>query len=371
MALAVSIPAERACTRWERRRARALDGSVLELLHVRVPAASDAALRIDPRFAERGIVARGRLIDLAATAADWGAPVGRFPEELLAATPAGTLGVCPTNFGWQRGALLVDRGRIATVRGDESLRGQFLVIGRDDRGWGAHTIHLDGGRPARAADGDRLRSLAVGLEVPAIVRAGRPVPRREWIVHPRLLADLRNAFDFARGRGIELDPELWVELRGALPEEAASALALESGGDCRELRALRDPGRLRALLAAAGIDHVSVVDAGPVSEVVVRGPLSATRLPVVGIGVTAEGDLDLTIADGRRADCPGATIDELARCMVERGVVAGGLGSAGGDVAVVQQTASGPELRNTPSTVDPATGRAVSRRVPALLVVGS
>jgi hypothetical protein len=369
MALAVRIPAERAPARWERR-VRALDGVALELLHLRVPAATEASLRIDGRFAELGIETCGRLVDFAATGECWGEPVGRFPEELIAATPPGSVGICPTNFGWQHGAFLVDRGRIVAVRGDASLDGPFLVIGRDEHGWAAHTVQLEGARPARPEDAERVRSLAVGLEVPAIVREGRPVPRREWIVHRRLLADLRNAFDFAHGRGIELDPELWVELRRALPDRETSALALEAGGDSREVRALRDPHRLRGLLAAARLDHVSVVDAGGISEVVVRGPLSATRLPLVGLGVTADGDLDVTVVDGRRLDCPGATIDELARCMVERGVVTGGLGSAGSDVAFVERTATGVELRNTPSTVDPATGRRVSRRVPALLVVG-
>ena len=206
--------------------------------------------------------------------------------------------------------------------------------------------------------------------MPAIVRDGRPVARSEWIVHPRLLADLRNAFDFAHGRGTELDPELWVELRKALPETAASALLLERGLGCRERRALADPDRLRRLLAAAELEHVRVVDGDGAAELEVEGPLAATRLPLLGIGITADGDLDWTVVDGRRADVPGATLAELSRLMVERGVVTGGLGSAGGDVAVVMRTESGVELLNTPSTVDPTTGRAVTRRVPALLVAG-
>ena len=355
--------------RLERRRAPASDGSVLELLHLRIPASAHVELRIDERFAEIGIATSGRLIDLRATTARWGASVGHLPEELLASSLPGTVGFCPTNFGWQRGAFLVDGGQLVTVREDRSLGGQFLVIGRERAGWTAHTIDLAHGAPARSVDEERLRGLAVGLEVPAIVRAGRPVARREWVVHPRLLADLRNVFDFACGRGIELDPELWVELRHALPESASSALELERGGGCREVRALREPARLRRLIAEAGLDHVAITAAGEASEIVFRGPLPPTRLPLVGVGVTAGGALDVTVADGRRRDCPGATIDELARCMAERGVIVGGLGSAGGDVAVLERTAAGSELRNAPSTIDPASRRPTTRRVPALLLV--
>jgi hypothetical protein len=355
----------------ERARALGSDGSALGFLHLRVSAATRASLRVDERFAERGIETSGALIDLAATTARWAAPVGCFPEDLLAGTPIGTVGLCPTNFGWQHGAFLIDRGRLVTVCGDRSLDGEFLVIGRDESGWGAHTIALAGGRPARPADADRVGRLAVGLESAPIVRGGRALPRREWVVHRRLLADLRNCFDFALGRGTELDPDLWVELRKALPRDAASARALECGGDARERRALADPARLRRLLAAARLDHITVHDEGDHSVVVVRGPLPATRLPLVGVGVTAAGDLDVTVADGRRADCPGATIEDLAHAMAARGVATGGLGSAGGDVAVLEQTRSGPELRNVPSTVDPATGLAVTRRVPALLAIGA
>jgi hypothetical protein len=369
MALAVSTTAEGSRGRIERRRVAASEGISLELLHLRIPASTAVELRVDERFGELGIETNGRLLDLAATTARWGAPVGRLPEELLAAASRGAVGFCPTNFGWQHGAFLVDRGELVAVRGDRSLDGGFLVIGRGREGWDAHAIDLVHGRPARRADEERLRGLEVGLEVPAIVRAGRPVPRVEWVAHPRLLADLRNVFDFARGRGIELDPELWVELRNALPVTAASALALERGGDCREARALRVPDRLRRLLADAGLDHITVRDAGNASEIVVRGPLPATRLPLVGVGVTAGGALDVTVADGRRPDCPGATIDELARAMAERGVVSGGLGSAGGDVAVLERTASGTKLLNVPSTVDVESGRPTTRRVPALLLV--
>jgi len=97
-------------------------------------------LRIDERFAAIGIETSGRLIDLHATTARWGASVGHLPEELLASSLAGTVGFCPTNFGWQRGAFLVDRGELVTVREDRSLGGQFLVIGRERAGWTAHTI---------------------------------------------------------------------------------------------------------------------------------------------------------------------------------------------------------------------------------------
>lgn len=356
--------------RIERCEERGDDGSPLAVVHVRVPRAVVPELCIDERFAEIGIATSGRLIDLAATTARWGTPVGRFPEELIEDAPVGAVGVCPTNFGWQRESFLVDRGRVVALHEDRNvLRGRFLVLGRDPERWRARAIELDGGEPRDAVDAAALADLVVGLEMPQIVRDGRPVPRSEWIAHPRLLADLRNAFDFAHGRGPELDPALWVELRKALPETAASALLLDRGLGCRERRVLADPERLRRLLAAAGLAHVRVHDMPGAVEIEIDGPLAATRGPLVGIGISAEGDLHATAVDGRRRDFPGATIQELARLLADRGVVTGGLGSAGGDVAVVVKSESGVAIANTPSTIDPATGRGLTRRVPALLVV--
>jgi hypothetical protein len=356
--------------RIERGLERSDDGTPLAVLHVRVPGANAPALRIDERFADRGIETSGRLIDLGATTARWGAPVGRLPEALLADAPLGSVGVCPTNFGWQRDAFLVDRGRLVVLREDRAtLAGRAHLLGWSGGRWRSLEVELRDGAPRRADGAAARADLAVGLDVPAIVREGRPVARSEWIAHPRLLADLRNAFDFAHGRGTDLDPALWVELRKALPATGESARLLERGLGCRERRTLADPGRLRRLLDAAKLDHVRILDDGDASVVEIDGPLAATRLPLVGIGITRDGDLDLTAIDGRRAGAPGATIEELARLMADRGVVTGGLGSAGGDVAVVQRTEAGIEVLNTPSTSD-ATGRPITRRVPALLVVG-
>lgn len=353
----------------ERGRREGAGGAPIEALHLRIPGGVEVRLRIDARFAARGIVTSGRLIDLAATEARWGEPVGRFPEEWLADAAEGAMAVCPTNFGWQREALLVERGRLVSLPEDRLRSGVVSLFGRRYGRWEATELRLVGGSAA-ATDAALLRGFDVALEAPAIVREGAPVSSDEWIVHPRLLADLRNAFDFAHGRGTELAPELWIELRKALPESAASALALAGGRGCRERRRLADPARLRSLLADARLDHISVRDAGEVAEIEIRGPLPPTRLPLLGIGVAADGALDLTAIDGRRPGRPGATIAELARIMVERGVVHGGLGSAGGDVAVVQRTRAGSALRNVPSTFDSRTGRFVSRRVPAVLIAG-
>ncbi len=363
--------ASRPTVEFERSRVRSAAGISLDAIHLRCPAEAPAALAIDERFATLGIESPDRLIDLAATEARWGAPAGLVAEEALASAPEGTLGFCPTNFGWQRGAFLVSRGRVQSLPADPLLRGERLVWGRGSAGWSAHRLDLAALERGDAASRALLRSLVVGLEMPAIVRAGRPVPRPQWIRHPRLLADLRNAFDFALGRGTDLPDSLWAELRQVLPASEASALALARGEGCRERRPLSsDALRLSGRLKAAGLDHVALsrLDERTV-EVSIRGPLPPARLPLVGVGCRADGSLDVTLIDGRRTDAPGATIEELAALMAGRGVVDGGLGSAGGDVALVRRRASGLEVLSTPSNLCPSTGAPRLRRTPSLLLL--
>ena len=347
----------------------------LQITEIRVRRDARCALEIDERFARRGIVTgpQGRLIDAVETTALWHEAPGRKPEDLLASHPAGAIAVCPTNFGWQRGAFLVRSGRVVALPDDDLLDGPFPLLGLGPAGWAMLTIELRSGRPASAADQERIRGLAIGLEMPLLVKQGRVAAIEDLVTTPRLLADLRNAFDFADGRGTEIPQEVWGRLRSVMPASSASARSLARGETCAELHSCADAAslaeQLHADLARLGFHHIDPIWTGTTVGLAFTGAVPLQRLPLVGIGITADRDLIVIAVDGRRADAPGATIAELGEVLREAGAEYAGLGSAGGDVAVVARTDEGTVLVNCPSTDDPATREPTTRPVPSLLVM--
>lgn len=349
---AAGVEIEEGCT-------ATLGGVVHVFTRLRVAPDARARLAIDERFCRHGIVKGGTLLDQVATERVWGAPVGRRPESWLAAEPPGTLAFCPTNWGWHEGCWFLDEGAWVGLP-DDHPQGSLWMLGTDDAGWRAFS-----GEP----DALRAAAPACGMEMPCIVEDGCPRPLHFLLSHARLRADFRNVFDFAAGRGPALPPEFWVLLRKLLPtEELAARIFLEGGAIELPLDNLAsvDAERLARLVRAAELPAVQIHG----DHLRVAGPLPKARLPVFGLGASEAGELIVVAVQGRSEEHPGATIEELARLLIDAGAVSGGLGSAGGDVAVAERTASGSRLRNRPSNRDRRTGEPVSRRVPAVLVIG-
>lgn len=321
-------------------------------------------LEVDERFCREGIVLAGRLLDRSATAELWSDSVGRTPESWLRGQAVGSLAFCPTNFGWQEGAYLFARDQMFALPGDSGEAGALWTLAWNE-GW-------------RALEGDsgsirRSRS-AVALEMPRLVHHGARVPLRDFLGHPRLLADLRNVFDFADERGPLLPAEFWLLLRKVLPNRLEEALGLLDGEDVRvstDALSETETQRLRSLIEDAGLPRLRIESGSRPRHLEIRGPLPMARLPVVVLGAKRDGSLVVVAVDGRHDDTPGATLEEAASLLVERGVDVGGLGSAGGDVALVQRTSTGTTLLNRPSTRSPRTGAPISRRVPAVLLLGA
>ena len=83
----------------ERGRATLESNIALSYTSLSIPAALKPALHVDQRFVQDGIEQGGVLIDQAATAARWGAPVGTQVEAWLDEHSGHSIGFCPTNFG--------------------------------------------------------------------------------------------------------------------------------------------------------------------------------------------------------------------------------------------------------------------------------
>jgi hypothetical protein len=345
----------------ERGRRRSEAGVELAFTIARVAPGMRPRLCLDERFEREGIVLGGSLLDQAATEARWGAPVGRHPEEWLDAAAAGAIAFCPTNWGWQRGAWLFEGTQVYCLPGDIP-DGRLLWA----LGWSGGA-----GRGWHGLEGvaEKIQAMApyTALEMPQLVREGTRVPLADLLGHPRLCADLRNVFDFADGRGPELPSDLWVLLRKVLPVVADAAGILLRGG---EIRVSLDPlGTLNAERLLRMLREETLAGISPGANfLVLHGPFAPARIPVFALGARPDGTLIVVALEGRRAGIPGATIEEAGEFLVHEGVESGGLGSAGGDVAIVRRTASGTELLGTPSSHAPHGGEAVSRRVPGVLL---
>jgi hypothetical protein len=346
----------------QRGRRRSEAGVELAFTIVRVASGVHPQLCLDERFHREGIVLGGRLVDQAATAERWGGPVGRHPEEWLEAAPAGAIAFCPTNWGWQKGAWLFEGERVLNLPGDTPAGQRLWALG-----WSAEAAGGWRGVEGIAAKIQET-ALSAGMEMPQLVRAGSRKPLADLLDHPRLRADFRNVFDFGDGRGPELPPELWVLLRKVLPATAEAGGVLLNGGDIQvSLEELGAEGaeRLLRLLCEERLSRISLAT----DSLVIHGPLPPARIPVFALGARPDGTLIVVAFEGRRHGTPGATIEEAADFLVREGVDSGGLGSAGGDVALVRRTASGTELLGTPSNRDARSGAPVSRRVPGVLLL--
>ncbi len=315
-------------------------------------------LCLDARFLDQPAAHGGRLLDVAATERLWGEKPGRLPEDWLESEDAGTIGFCPTNWGWQFGAWLVEEGRLRGVPGDvRPTEPLWMLAWTARRGW--HETHIE---PAASA-----KAPTIGLEMPQILHAGEATTLPELLGHPRLLADLRNVFDFAAGRGTELSTEFWLAVRHFLPGTSSEACTLLEGGEVAievDVTASVNVQRMAAI-AAARLPGVRVLE----TRVVFGGSLPRVRLPLFALGAQAGGSLVVVAIDGRQPGLPGGWIEDAAALLAEHGAITGGLGSAGGDVCLVERTATNTRYLNRPSTGGMLTNQGVSRRVPALMLI--
>lgn len=340
---------------------------------------SRANLLIDSRFIERPIITEpgGLLIDQKATTQSWGSGAGLKPEYLLdnPAIPDNSIGICPTNFGWQRGAFMVRDGSPILLPNDkENLTGNFETIGFDGQSWSAYQIAFENGKPTSEAR-KSVGAIHVGFSVPLIIKNAEIVPLTIWERgDPRALADPRNWVDLACGKKVSSD--FWLLIRKFLPGTPAAARRVTQEGRMAVVRAdginPQDVQKLKQIINESGLENnwkiFEETNERP-ARAAIYAMLPPNRLPAVGIGFGQDGKLIVTVVDGRQQDSTGATIDELAQIMKGKGAIYAGFGAAGGDVCVLAKTKEGTKILNSPSNL--AGGERVTRLSPSLLVVSS
>jgi hypothetical protein len=332
-------------------------------------------LLIDPRFSSRSIALEpgGWLIDQDATTRQWdNKPAGMKPESFLETSevPKESVAIPPTNFGWQRGAFMVKDGNPVLLLNDrQSLSGHFDVIGLIDNKWGSTRVEFKQGMVAKE-HGLPLGKMQVGFSLPLILEEGKVIPQMNIWQNgdPRAIADPRNFVDLSGGKSVP--PEFWLLARKFMPDRPSAARRVTQEGRAAVIRApdvqKEDAIRFSEIIKSCKLEHIwqIVQGQGEGVRVVIRAILPPNRIPVIGIGFTNDRKLIVTAIDGRQRDSVGSTIEELAQIMKDRGAVYAGLGSAGGDVAVVAKTEKGTEILNSPANKESST-----RLVPSVLVI--
>lgn len=330
----------------------------------------------DRDFVDKGIltIPGGGLVSFPKTEVLWGRVPGIKPEDFIKDLPENSIGVCPTNAGWQRGAYWIKDGEVKMLKNDgDELSGLFSVFVQeqgDGESWCLKKVRLEKGRLTGSSENELGRTKC-GFNLPVILDNGNPVPIEDLLEDPRISEDIRNFVDFSAGKS--LPREFWGYLGQVLPR-GRMVRSIIGGYPSHIVRsdALTESEveRFQTIIKDAQIEeYIGVEQSGKWSIFRVKGKLPENHVPMVGLGINSAGKLLAVAVDGRQMESPGATLEGLAKILKEKGAVYGGLGSAGGDVAVVRKGSMGSvSILNSPSIREKGTGRGITRPVPSLLV---
>ena len=350
------------------------DGSPILLTTITTLKEAPTDLIIDERFGEKGIEFEPGewLINQRATKESWGETAGRTPEDHLVKNPLETVGICPTNWGWQKSAFLIRDGELFLIKNDEGkITGQFNLIALTEKGWTDMSLNLENGQ-LKSDDKNKLKMIRLGMSLPLILKDEKVVPLGEIIGDPRFLADLRNVFNF--GAGKNLPPEFWDLLRGVMPTTKAAARRLAEGRKIalsqKDTLNEEKLEKFKRIISENNLDKYLYIDRkNGITRFAVIKNLPLNRNPVIGVGFDKDGRLLVVTVDGRQKESVGVTIEELAKIMKAKGAITAGLGCAGGDVAVVAKEKESYRILNSPSNKDPETGERMTRPLPSLLII--
>jgi hypothetical protein len=349
----------------ERHRITLKDGKTTLITVIRAHEGTSYALSISPQFLEQSIALDNPLlISQGETKKAWGTDVGKMPQDFLPEDQEG-LAFHPTNAGWQLEEFWIKAGQLKLLKNDQAeITGTYTVLGFDGASWRDRRITLNNGV---LEEGSHVEDLQVGFSMPLTIQDRRKTPPDEVLTQPRFLADLRNVIDFANGN--KMPEAFWLILRKLLPDTAAAVRRLLSGRAVVQRSGVevtdQEAEQFAQILKEHKLDEYLSIELTGKHRLVIKKQLPFNRIPCFGLGYSKEGQLIVVAADGRQPDSAGVTIEELSEIMLDLGVVTGGVGSAGGDVAI---TTHDKRLLNSPSNVDPKTQERVARRVPSAFI---
>jgi hypothetical protein len=341
-------------------------------------------MSIDPRFLEMPIVVSSNgLIDQKKTLEQWQTnTVGMKPEQLVEGLSdkkdKEVLAFDPTNWGWALNEVTIVRGQSLLIPNDRHLNGTFQVIGKNKDKWTKKDITYKNGyavnKESGQIDNQDIKDMEIGFSVPLLIEDGKVKELDTVATHPRLLADLRNVFDFA-GRKPQ-PPAFWESIRDFLPFTKEDALKLATGKEVVTRKKVTNeemPAIEAALKGAIESGHIQIQKDGDYLQVKFpntdQSKLPLNNIPATLFGYDKDGQAMVILVDGRQPDSKGATIPELAQIAKTEGMVTGGLGAAGGDVVLVAKEKNGEmSYFNSPSNTD-QTGKRFSRPMPSVMAI--
>lgn len=346
------------------------DGKRCQYTTIKVHPGAEYELKYDDRFVNNGIETEpaGLLINQPLTQEKWGLPAGKKPEDFMGSSEVNAISICPTNWGWQKSAFLIKNGGPLLIKNDqESLNGQFEMLALRNNKWESLSCVVENGKILESID-----NISIGFSCPLILKDGEIVDLKEIIGNPRLIGDFRNVFDF--GAGNKIPEPFWQLIRKIQPiKKVAGKRIIDekiSVSSQKDSLTEEEFNFLQKTIAENNLEKSFRLDKahGKVRFATLQS-LPLQRMPLLGLGYDAEGKMVVVAADGRQEGSSGATILELAEILRREGAVCGGLGSGGGDVAVVKKTDDGFENLNSPSNFNRETKKRTTRLVPDVLII--
>lgn len=347
------------------------DGQRCQYTTIKTSPNAKYELKFDDRFVNSGIETEpsGLLISQPLTQEKWGLPAGKKPEDFMNNSEVNAISVCPTNWGWQKSAFLIKDGNPLFIKNDrESLSGQFEILALKNNKWESMNCSVENGKILESID-----NISIGFSCPLILKGGQIVDLKEIIGNPRLIGDFRNVFDF--GAGNKIPEPFWQLIRKIQPiKKVAGKRIIDekiSVSSQKDSLTEEEFNFLQKTIAENNLEQNFRLDKahGKIRFATLQS-LPLQRMPLFGLGYDAVGRMIVVAADGRQTGSSGATILELAEMLRNEGAVCGGLGSGGGDVAVVKKTNNGFEILNSPSNYNSETRERTTRLVPAVLTIG-
>jgi hypothetical protein len=127
---------------------------------------------------------------------------------------------------------------------------------------------------------------------------------------------------------------------------------------------------LRFVIEQCQLRHLCLQRIGSFTQLTVTKPLPRMRMPLTGVGLDHDYRFMAVTIDGRQEGSAGATVEELAKVMLEEGAMLASLGGGGGDTYVGQLQGGELVNINVPSNIDPVTKLpGARRRSPNALVI--
>ncbi len=310
-------------------------------------------LWFDSRFLNTPIKLDNRfLINQQATSLSWGSIPGMLPNNIIKTYNSG-LCLMPSNWGWQTNQILIVDDKLITIKNDEHIEAaNYEGIYFNGNKWNNLKLKVTSKKFINYAE-DNIK---IGFSYLPLIREGEILEFSEIASNPRVLADLRNFFNFTFNKQIPpyFDKAFWTMLRNYLPTNTSDAISLWKKESVISTSYGKSPDNneyilFNNIIKEAGLEnHLSLTKKNNEVVLVISDGIPLNRTPWVVTGLDKDNNLILLLIDGRQKETVGANLIELIEIMKLYNIHNGGIGAAGGDVFLIDNNEN---ILNKPSNI--------------------